>query len=152
MIALIRRYLPEYEPVGILTELDVSMLSSMPYRRQARAWARLHGGLGALRDMAEYQLSATELGLLHRRSERGLVDTADFAQRRDVLVVGMRVSISTFTGRFAVPPRPPWATQGSSCFRPTRGHPTPATSRPGSRLDTPAQTPEMPPDAELQEP
>src|SRR5580698_4835663 len=107
MIALIRRYLPEYEPVGILTELDVSMLSSMPNRRQARAWARLHGGLGALRDMAEYQLSATELGLLHRRSERGLVDTEVFVQRRDVLVVGMQSSITTFVSRFAVPPRPP---------------------------------------------
>lgn len=152
MIALIRRYLPEYEPVGILTELDVSMLSSMPYRRQARAWARLHGGLGALRDMAEYQLSATELGLLHRRSERGLVDTDAFAQRRDVLVVGMQVSVSTFTGRFAVPPRPPWATQGSSCFWAARNRPTSARSRPGSKPDTPAQAPDVPPDAELQEP
>jgi protease PrsW len=152
MIALIRRYLPEYEAVGILTPPDVSMLSSMPYRRQARAWARLHGGLGALRDMADYQLSATELGLLHRRSERGLVDAEVFTQRRDVLVVGMQVSISTFTGRFAVPPRPPWAPHDSSCFRPIRGHPTSATSRPGSSPDVPAQPPDLPPDAELPEP
>jgi protease PrsW len=148
MIALIRRYLPEYEPAGILTTLDVSMLSSMPYRRQARAWARLHGGLGALRDMAEYQLSATELGLLHRRSERGLVDTEAFTQRRDGLVAGMQVSISTFVGRFSVPPRPPWATQGSSCFRQTRTRPTPAASRP----DGPAPHPDAPPEAGLQEP
>jgi RsiW-degrading membrane proteinase PrsW (M82 family) len=152
MIALIRRYLPEYEPAGILTALDVSMLSSMPYRRQARHWARLHGGLGALRDMAEYQLSATELGLLHRRSERGLVDAEAFAQRRDGLVAEMQAATSAFVGRFAVPPRPPWATQGSSCFRPTRGHPTRATSRPNHGPDTPAQRPDLPPDAELQEP
>ena len=152
MIALIRRYLPEYEPVGILTDLDVSMLSSMPFRRQARAWARLHGGLGALRDMAEYQLSATELGLLHRRSERGLVDTEVFVQRRDVLVVGMQSSITTFVSRFAVPPRPPWATQGSSCFWAARGRPKSARSRPGIGPDAPAQSPDVPPDAELQEP
>jgi protease PrsW len=152
MIRLIRRYLPEYEPTGILTALDISMLSSMPHRRQARAWARLHGGLGALRDMAEYQLSATELGLLHHRSERGLVDTESFALRRDGLVVEMRAATSAFVGRFPVPPRPPWATQGSSCFRPTRGHPTPATSRPDGRPDMPAQGPDLPPDAELQKP
>lgn len=152
MIALIRRYLPEYEPAGILTALDISMLSSMPHRRQARAWARLHGGLGALRDMAEYQLCATELGLLHRRSERGLVDTEAFTQRRDGLVVGMQASISAFVGRFAVPPRPPWATQGPSCFRPARSRPTPATFRPDAAPDAPAPRPDVPPDATLLEP
>jgi protease PrsW len=152
MISLIRRYLPEYEPVGILTALDVSMLSSMPYRRQARAWARLHGGLGALRDMAEYQLSATELGLLHRRCDLGLVDIEAFAQRRDGLVVGMQASVSAFVGRFSVPPRPPWATGGSSSFRPSRGRPAAATSRPEAGADAPAQTPDLPPDAELLEP
>jgi hypothetical protein len=99
--------------------------------------------------MAEYQLSATELGLLHRRSERGLVDTESFALRRDGLVVEMRAATSAFVGRFPVPPRPPWATQGSSCFRPTRGHPTPATSRPDGRPDMPAERPDLPPDAEL---
>jgi RsiW-degrading membrane proteinase PrsW (M82 family) len=152
IIVLIRRYLPEYEPAGILTALDVSMLSSMPRRRQARAWARLHGGLGALKDMAEYQLSATELGLLHHRSERGLVDSESFAQRRDWLVAGMQAATSAFVVRFAVPPRPPWATQGSSCFRPARGRPAPATSRPDSGPDAPAPRPDLPPDAGLQEP
>jgi protease PrsW len=127
MIRLIPHYLPEYETSGLVTGLDVSMLSSMPDRRQARQWARLHGGLGALRDMAEYQLSATELGLLHRRSDRGLVDHAAFAERRDGLVVGMQSATLTFIGRFSVPPRPPWATAGPSCFRPGRGaRPAPA--------------------------
>ena len=46
------------------------MLSSLHARRQARVWARLHGKLGGLRDMSEFQLSATELALLHRRSDR----------------------------------------------------------------------------------
>jgi len=146
MIALIRRYLPEYEPAGVLTALDISMLSSMPHRRQARQWARLHGGLGALRDMAEYQLSATELGLLHRRSERGLVDTEAFAQRRDGLVAGMQAATAAFVGRFSAPPRPPWAQQGPSCFRPARGRPSPATSRPDAKSDTAAPPPDLPPE------
>jgi protease PrsW len=150
MIALIRHYLPEYERAGILTQLDISMLSSMPDRRQARQWARLHGGLGARRDMADYQLSATELGLLHRRSERGLVDTQAFTQRRDGLVAGMQAATSAFLGRFRVPPRPPWANQGPSCFRPGRSRPAPAAppDPPGPRPDVPPVTPE----SGLQEP
>jgi protease PrsW len=152
IISLIRRYLPAYEPAGVLTDLDVSMLSSMPHRRQARAWARLHGGLGALRDMAEYQLSATELGLLHRRCDLGLVEGEAFAQRRDGLVVGMQTSVTAFVGRFSVPPRPPWATGVSSCFRPSRGRPAAATSRPDGRADKPAPPPDLPPDAERHEP
>jgi RsiW-degrading membrane proteinase PrsW (M82 family) len=150
MIALIRHYLPEYERAGILTHLDISMLSNMPDRRQARQWARLHGGLGALRDMAEYQLSATELGLLHRRSERGLVDSQVFTQRRDGLVAEMQAATSAFLGRFSVPPRPPWANQGPSCFRPGRSHPAPAAppDPAGPRPDMPPVTPE----SGLQEP
>jgi protease PrsW len=152
MIALILRYLPEYEPAGILTALDVSMLSSMPDRRQARQWARLHGGLGALREMAEYQLSATELGLLHRRSELGLVDTEAFAQRRDGLVAGMQAATTAFVGRFSVPPRPPWATQGASCFRPARARPTPAAPRPDAGGDSAPPAPDLPPEPDLQGP
>ncbi len=151
IIRLIRRFLPEYEPAGILTGADVSMLSSLPHRRQARHWARLHGGLGALRDMAEYQLSATELGLLHLRSERGLVDTDGFDQRRDGLVAGMQTATSAFVSRFNVPPRPPWATQAASCFWPTRGQPRSATSR----QDGAAPQPDLPsagPESGLQEP
>jgi len=140
MIALIRHYLPEYEQTGIVTRLDTAMLSSMLGRRQARQWARLHGGLGALQDMSEYQLCATELGLLHRRSERGLVDAAAFAQRRDGLVTGMRSATSGFLARFSVAPRPPWATQGPSCFRPSRTPHAPATS------------PDTGPESGLQEP
>jgi hypothetical protein len=36
--------------------------------------------------MSEYQLAATELGLLHRRAERGLVDDVSFGRRRDGLL------------------------------------------------------------------
>jgi protease PrsW len=147
MIALIRHYLPEYEQAGVLTPLDTAMLSDMHDRRQARHWARLHGGLGALRDMAEYQLCATELGLLHRRSERGLVDAAAFAQRQDGLVVAMQGATSAFLARFSVPPRPPWAIQGASCFRPSRSRRAPAAppNAPlgdSGRPDPPPVTPE----------
>jgi len=124
----------------------------MPHRRQARQWARLHGGLGALRDMVEYQLSATELGLLHRRSERGLVDTEAFTQRRNGLVTGMQAATAAFVGRFSAPPRPPWATQGPSCFRPARARPAPATPRPDAAAGTAPPPPDLPPEHDLRGP
>jgi protease PrsW len=144
IIALIRHYLPEYEQAGVLTRLDTAMLTSMPHRRQARQWARLHGGLGALRDMTEYQLCATELGLLHHRSERGLVDAAAFAQRRDRLVVSMQAATSTFIARFSAPPRPPWAIQGPSCFRPSRTRHAPAAP-PDTAAGGSGTLPDLPP-------
>jgi protease PrsW len=120
IIGLIRRYLPEYEPTGAVTASDISMLSSLRDRRQARQWARLHGGLGGLRDMGEFQLSATELALLHRRSDRALVDTDSFTLRRDGLLGGMRSATSAFLSRLNAPVRPPWAGYGQSCFQPIR--------------------------------
>jgi RsiW-degrading membrane proteinase PrsW (M82 family) len=127
MIRLIVHYLPEYEATGIVTEADVSMLSSMADRRQARQWARLHGGMAGLRDMTEYQLSATELGLLHRRSDRGLVDVGSFGERRDVLLGGMQTATSSLLSQLNDQTRPPWAPRAPSCFRlrPLRPGPEP---------------------------
>jgi len=134
IIALLRRYLPEYEPTGIITAPDVAMLSSLADRRQARQWARLHAGLAGLREMAEYQLAATEVGLLHRRAERGLVDAEAFARRRDGLLGGMQTAAASVLGQVAGPPRPPWAPYGPSAFRPP--------DRPASRPDRPSAEPE----------
>jgi RsiW-degrading membrane proteinase PrsW (M82 family) len=49
IVALIVRYLPAHAPAGVATPHDVAMLSSMRDRRQARHWARLHGGLAGMR-------------------------------------------------------------------------------------------------------
>jgi protease PrsW len=138
IIALLRRYLPEYEPTGIIAAPDVAMLSSLRDRRQARQWARLHCGLAGLREMSEYQLAATELGLLHRRAERDLVDEVSFGQRRDGLLAGMKTATSGLLGRLAGPPRPPWAPHGPSCFRPQPARPAPPASHP----DRPSAEPE----------
>jgi len=144
MITLIVHYLPEYEATGIVTEADVSMLSSMPDRRQARQWARLHAGLAGLRDMTEYQLAATELGLLHRRSDRGLVDTASFTARRDGLLGGMQMATSSFLSQLNDQTRPPWAPHDPSCFRPRafRSGPGPVQSDGEAGPDVPSAGPE----------
>jgi RsiW-degrading membrane proteinase PrsW (M82 family) len=139
IITLIRRYLPGYEPAGIVTTSDISMLSSLHARRMARQWARLHCGLGGLRDMSEFQLSATELALLHRRSDRSLVDTDAFVLRRDGLLGGMRSATSAFLGRLNGPLRPPWAGYGRSCFQatPQRRRPDQPPAQPGAdRVDS----------------
>jgi protease PrsW len=125
IIALLRRYLPEYEPTGIIAAPEIAMLSSLRDRRQARKWARLHCGLAGLREMSEYRLAATELGLLHRRAERGLVDDVSSGRRRDGLPAGMKTATSGLPGRLAGPPRPPWAPHGPSCFRPLPARPAP---------------------------
>jgi len=49
--------------------------------------------------MSEYQLAATELGLLHRRAERGLVDNVSFGWRRDRLLAGMKTATSGLLAR-----------------------------------------------------
>ncbi|HTW00970.1 MAG TPA: PrsW family intramembrane metalloprotease [Streptosporangiaceae bacterium] len=140
MIGLIVHYLPEYQATGIVTEADVSMLSSMPDRRQARQWARLHGGLAGLRDMTEYQLAATELGLLHRRSDRGLVDVASFTERRDVLLGGMQTATVSLLSQLNDQTRPPWAPHDPSCFRTRPLRPRPATAQ----RDETAPQPDVP--------
>jgi RsiW-degrading membrane proteinase PrsW (M82 family) len=136
MIALIVQYLPDYEPTGIVTEADVSMLSSMLDRRQARQWARLHGGLAGRRDMTEYQLAATELGLLHRRSDRGLVDIVSFGERRDVLLGGMQTATSSLLSQLNDQTRPPWAPHDPSCFRPKPFRSAPGPAQPDQEPET----------------
>ena len=140
IIGLIRRYLPRYEPTGVISGSDIAMLSSLHARRQARVWARLHGRLGGLRDMSEFQLSATELALLHRRFDRSLVDETAFAQRRDGLLAAMRSATSAFLSRLGGAIRPPWAAYGESSFQPIpRANPSAAqpdqpSAQPGADL------------------
>jgi hypothetical protein len=140
IIGLIVRYLPEHHADGIATDLDVAMLSSLADRRQARQWARLHAGLAGLRAMAEYQLDATELGLLHRRSHRGLIDPGSFAIECDGLVSDMRSATGAVRERLGGSPRPPWAPHGTSCFSPAPARPDRTAASPESGAGGPEQT------------
>lgn len=130
IIGLIVRYLPEHQAADTVTDRDVTMLSSLAARRLARQWARLHSGLAGLHAMAEYQLSATELGLLHRRADRGLVDAESFAAQRDCLLDTMRLAAAAVRGRMNPAHRPPWAPHGSSCFSPSPTDTVPASTVP----------------------
>ncbi|GLW08340.1 hypothetical protein Misp01_34700 [Microtetraspora sp. NBRC 13810] len=96
IVALLQRYLPAYQPTGLLTLFDVQMLSSLPARRHARQWARGNGGRAGLRAMTEYQLAATELGLLHERATRGVVGESTFYEEQRALLECMRVARERF--------------------------------------------------------
>jgi len=137
IVALLHRYLPQYVPTGVITSHDIAMLGNLRDRRQARQWARLHAGLAGLREMSEYQLAATELGLLHRRAERDLVDDDAFGQRRDGLLAGMRASAMIVLDRLDGRSRPPWAAHGTSAFRPARARPQLPPAEPGSPVTRP---------------
>ncbi|MFG6198885.1 PrsW family intramembrane metalloprotease [Nonomuraea sp. JJY05] len=99
IVALIQRYLPPYEPTKLVTQADIYMLSTFPRRRQARQWARAHGGKRGLRAMRDYQLAATELGLLHERAARHMIDEQGFHEEQRALLECM----STARADFPVP-------------------------------------------------
>lgn len=86
IVALLQRYLPAYEPTRLITPDDVRMLSSLPLRRAARHWARMHGGRAGLRAMSDFQLAATELGLLHERAARGGIGERAFYEEQQALL------------------------------------------------------------------
>lgn len=135
-VRLIRRYLPMYEPTGLVTAYDVHMLGNMGLRRRARQWARMAGGGRAARAMGEYQLAATELALLHQRAERGVAEPAWFYRRRLDLMNLMHLARQAFQTRRTRPLMPPWAGPDQSGFLrpgPSFGPPPPGPFQPPAR-------------------
>ncbi|GAA3469081.1 PrsW family intramembrane metalloprotease [Nonomuraea roseola] len=99
IVALLQRYLPPYEPTRLVDAADIFMLSALSRRRQARQWAKAHGGKEGVRAMSDYQLAATELGLLHERAARHIVDDQTFHEEQRALLECM----SAARARFPVP-------------------------------------------------
>lgn len=132
-VRLIQRFLPMYAGTGLVTPQDVQMLGNLKLRRRARQWARMAGGTGAGRAMADYQLAATELALLHQRAERGVAEPPWFYRRRQDLLNLMHLARQAFQGRQPRPLVPPWAGHGHSGFLhagPSYGPPPPGPFAP----------------------
>jgi RsiW-degrading membrane proteinase PrsW (M82 family) len=127
IVRLIWRFLPMYERAGLVTEADVRMLSTLRERRAARQWARSTGGRAAAQAMANYQLAATELALLHVRQERRVIAPAQFEERQRALLQLMAGARSAFFRYQPEPPQPPWAARTASGF---------GRHRPGPIIDT----------------
>ncbi|RCG29647.1 protease PrsW [Sphaerisporangium album] len=96
IVGFIQYYLPPYGGLGLVTDIDVFMLSSLQGRRQARQWARAHGGQRGLSAMRDYQVAATELGLLHDRGRRGVISRDAFEGQREALLACMSAAKSDF--------------------------------------------------------
>jgi hypothetical protein len=116
-----------YEPTGLVTEADVRMLSTLRERRAARQWARSTGGRAAASAMANYQLAATELALLHVRQERRVIAPDQFEERQQALLQLMAGARGAFFRYQPEPPQPPWAARTPSGF---------GRHRPGPIIDT----------------
>jgi RsiW-degrading membrane proteinase PrsW (M82 family) len=113
IVGELRRYLPGYEPTGLVTGEDIEMLSTLTGRRQARGWARSAGGRPAMTAMADYQLAATELALLHPRAERLIISPEYFHQRQRDLLGLMQVARQAFWRSGPTRARMPWTTAPS---------------------------------------
>lgn len=96
IVGLLQRYLPSYEPTRLVTPADVHMLSALSRRRRARQWASSRGGKRALQAMKDYQLAATELGLLHERAARRIVDEQTFHTEQRALLECMSAARANF--------------------------------------------------------
>lgn len=98
--ATIAAHLPVYAHTGWLADADVTMLASMPRRRQAVRWAERTYGGSSSRALHDFQVAATELAFLRDRVERGhRVD--DFARRERVLLAELSRTRAQVSG-----PRP----------------------------------------------
>lgn len=98
MVALVRRYIPQYVGTGAVTERDLPMLGGMAERRRARHFARTHGGMIALRAMGDYQLAVTELALLHDRAVKQVISEDQFRRRQRDLVALLRATHDAAVG------------------------------------------------------
>ena len=83
---LIGQFLRPYADVGWLSPAEVAMLSSMPHRREARAWARANTGRDGLKAMRAFQDAASELALLRRRMHHRAADAHAIEQEHELLL------------------------------------------------------------------
>ncbi|WP_123667645.1 PrsW family intramembrane metalloprotease [Actinocorallia herbida] len=114
LVHQIGRHLPAYVPTGLVSPQDIVMLGHIQRRRDARRWARKVGGKGAARAMSDYQLGATELVLLHKRLDAGVIETDFFTTRRtqllNLMAVARQALLLSRPGR--QPVTPPWGPSG----------------------------------------
>jgi hypothetical protein len=94
---LIGQFLRPYADAGWLSAAEVAMLSSMPQRREARAWARANTGRAGLAAMRSFQDTASELALLRRRMYHSAADEHALAHERELLEA-LRVRRAQFVG------------------------------------------------------
>jgi RsiW-degrading membrane proteinase PrsW (M82 family) len=99
---LVARHLEVYASTGWLTRAEITMLASLPARKDARAWAARTGGPQAQGAMRDFQELASELAFLRERMVRGTAPPSASTQEHAMLA-----AMSTQRGLFL----PRWASQ-----------------------------------------
>ncbi|GAA3612359.1 PrsW family intramembrane metalloprotease [Marihabitans asiaticum] len=94
---IIGQFLVPYVQTGWLAPGEVSMLSSMSQRREARSWARARTGARGVDAMRAFQDTASELALLRARMYHHRVDQQAIASER-VLLDSMTARRREFVG------------------------------------------------------
>lgn len=94
---LIGRRLSPYADAGWLSPSEITMLSSMAHRREARIWARANAGRAGLTSMRAFQDAASELALLRNRMYHQAADQQALADERGLLDA-MTAARRTFLG------------------------------------------------------
>jgi RsiW-degrading membrane proteinase PrsW (M82 family) len=97
---LILRHLSAYGSTGWLTPAEVTMLASLPARRDARAWALRTGGAPARRAMRDFQEMASELAFLRERVARDTAP-ADSRVQEQAMLARMSACRSAFLPRWS---------------------------------------------------
>lgn len=92
---LVARHLAVYAGTGWLTPAEVTMLASLPARREARGWAGRTGGSDARRAMRDFQELASELAFLRERMAHGAASPEARSQE-----YAMLAGLSTLRGGF----------------------------------------------------
>lgn len=82
---LIGTYLRPYADAGWVSPGEVTMLSSMGRRREARMWARTNAGRRGLAAMRDFQDTASELALLRHRMHHQAADGHAVEEERRLL-------------------------------------------------------------------
>jgi hypothetical protein len=76
---------------GLIAPADIPHVVDLRARRNARAYARTHGGPPGLAAMRDFQQAAVELGFLHHRFLRGTAPE-NFQERGQAFVERMQVT------------------------------------------------------------
>jgi RsiW-degrading membrane proteinase PrsW (M82 family) len=107
VIVMITSYLPAFEDPELVTIPDITMLTSLRWRRLGRHWARLNLGVVGRRAMTQYQLAATELAMACQRQSLGQTTEDAYARHRDDSLALMRSAAAAIRRQEQLYP-PPW--------------------------------------------
>jgi RsiW-degrading membrane proteinase PrsW (M82 family) len=97
-VGRIHACMTQYIPTGLVTGADLTMLSTLKARKQARDWARSKCGKNGFDAMRDYQQACTELTILHDRAIDGMVPAPQFEAHRNALLALMRLARDAFLG------------------------------------------------------